>query len=120
MTPNTRCFSWSLICSWANSMVESSTRTSVTLVATAIEICGTTQASPECSIPENDCAANPGEVMESWKGPGATWEKENCPSSLLCTSWLGDCSACVSFTRAPATAVPVRSTIVPLMLPGNG
>src|SRR5258707_11447408 len=83
-------------------------------------IWGTTLFSPECKTPEEFFVAKPSAVIESWYGPGAMFAMEYCPSSPDCASWLADWSWRVSFTRAPATAVPFGSTIVPWMVPGSG
>ena len=88
-------------------------------VATASAICGTSRLSRDRSVPENVCVAKLAAVIVSWKGPGATFANENCPSSLVTTSWFVALPSRENFTRAPGTTDPLRSTTVPLTLPGN-
>jgi hypothetical protein len=63
---------------------------------------GVTQASPDCRVPEKSCDSRPGDEIVSLKGPGATLENANCPSSSDVTSGPGVWPSRVSFTTAPA------------------
>jgi len=57
------------------------TGTSVMAVATDSAMGGTMKVSPGRRTPDNDCNANPADVIVSSKGPGATLAKLNCPLS---------------------------------------
>src|SRR5579862_6647403 len=81
---------------------------------------GRLETPPALRTPETVWSANPDADTLRRNGPDETFRKENSPSARDRTSVPGEMASCHRVTVAPAMAAPVSSTIVPLMIPGDG